>query len=226
MNLDEIRVAVRAQLDVDEEELPNPLIDLYARDGFEHIINTETRWPFYEQLWRDLVATDGVLTVPTDAREIVSVVGSNGRLEHIDNMHVERLYSQPATATYALVWSQMGSTIYLWPPPAGEWTVTLRGYRAPIDWVSQGAGAEVDGDERLHLAVVWFCCAAAYAQQEDEVLEATYTARFNETAGIARDSIMRVWTGQPKILNRYGAVATSAEPTQPTIILNVPPVGL
>jgi hypothetical protein len=224
MNLDEIRVAVRAQLDVDEEELPNPLIDLYARDGFEHIINTETRWPFYEQLWRDQVATDGLLTVPTDAREIVSIVGPNGRLERIDNMHVERLYNQPIGSASAQFWSQLGPTIYLWPPPSGDWTVTLRGYRAPTDWVSQGAGAEVDADERLHLAIIWFCCSVAYAQQEDEVLEATYMQRFNDTAGIARDSIMRVWTGRPKQVNRYEPISSSVT-GQPTVILNVPPAG-
>ena len=58
--------------------------------------------------------------------------------------------------------------------------------------------AEVDADARLHLPICWYACSLGYAQQEDEVLEATYLNRFREAATIAHDSVMRPWSGQPK----------------------------
>ena len=51
MNLQELRDYVRTQLDVDEEELPNPLLDAYFSEGFERTIALEVRWPFYETRW-------------------------------------------------------------------------------------------------------------------------------------------------------------------------------
>jgi hypothetical protein len=80
-------------------------------------------------------------------------------------------------------------------------TVTIRGYRAPNDWVSGGASSEVDADTRLHIPVAYYACALGYAQQEDEVLEATYMKRYAESVALAKDSVMRTWTAQPKILN-------------------------
>lgn len=229
MNLNDIRVLTRLQLDVDEEELPNELIDLYTRDGYDRIIDMETRWPFFEKRW-NVVATNGTTTLPTDAREVESVTTSNGRIEHIDQLHVERGFPKdpmnPDATTSAgspQFWSQLADSIELHPAIAGDLYLSLRGYRKPLDWVSLGAAAPVDADDRLHLPIIWYVCSVAYAQQEDEVLEQVYANRFHEGATIAHASIMRAWTGEPKILNGYSSPRW--QPTQPAVVFNVPPSG-
>jgi hypothetical protein len=220
MNLNDIRVFTRLQLDVDEEELANELIDVYVRDGYDRIINMETRWPFFEKRW-EVTALNGIALVPTDAREIESVVTSDGRLERIDQLHVERMYPVNPTGSRAQFWSQLASVITLHPAPSGDVVVSMRGYREPIDWVSLGAGADVDADIRLHLPIVWYVCSLAYAQQEDEVLEQTYANRFHEGATIAHASIMTAWSGEPKILN--GMRAPQYAPVRPALEFVLPP---
>jgi len=225
MNVDQIRVFVRTQLDLDEEDLPNPLLDVYIRSGFEQIINIETRWPFYEQMWLGQTAVAGVMPLPAEVREIVSVIGPNGLMTKLDELHVERAfapYSSSGGATAAQFWSQIGTNLYFWPGVPSPVNYDLRGFRQPTDWVSQGAGAEVDADTRLHLPLVWYCCAVAYAQQEDEVLEQTYMNRFRDEATRAAEAVMRVWTGQPKILNAYRSPAGEYQPVRPPVVFNVP----
>ena len=80
----------------------------------------------------------------------------------------------------------------------------------------QGASAEVDADIRLHLPIVWYACSLGYAQQEDEVLEATYMNRYHEAVQIAHDSVMRPWTGAAEDSQRRPLPAPAAwRRTQP-----------
>ena len=67
MNLQELRDYIRMQLDMDEEELPNALLDSYLSEGFLRTISQEVRWPFYEHRW-DVAKIDGVrtITIPPD----------------------------------------------------------------------------------------------------------------------------------------------------------------
>jgi hypothetical protein len=66
-----------------------------------------------------------------------------------------------------------------------------------------------------------------YAQQEDEVLEATYLNRFKETVGQARDSIMRVWSGQPRQMSytSFPRTPNTAYPGGPSRVVIYPPTG-
>jgi hypothetical protein len=53
-----IRDNVRTQLDLDEDDLPNALVDLYIDEAFERTIALENRWPFYESSWDATVPAD------------------------------------------------------------------------------------------------------------------------------------------------------------------------
>lgn len=205
MNLDDLRNGVRTQLDLDEDELPNGLIDLYLYDGFNQIVGLETRWPFYESSWTVTVDTPTFTLDPTIGElNLVSTAGE--QLVHLDDLHENRPTSE--TVGTPKYWAQIEGSVWLWPSPSGPTELLLRGWRKPTDWIAQGAGGEVDADPRLHTALIWFACALAYAQQEDEVLEQTYMARYRETVALAHQAIMRSWTGQPKVLNRYRSLAT------------------
>ena len=201
MNLNQIRLFVRTQLDLDETDLPDILLDTFVRDGYDHIINQERRWPFFESMWLLSTNTDGTATLPVDADVVESLMTEDGqRLWHVDMRWAEDNYGGSTTTGSPTYWSQLGRTIYLYPAPGDALALRARGYRMPTDWINQGASAEVDADIRLHIPVTYYACSMGYAQQEDEVLEQTYMNRFREATTLAKDAVMRSWTGSPKIM--------------------------
>ena len=193
MNLIELQDAVRTQLGVDVEELPNATVNLFLRDAFGRMTQLEQRWPFYQQTWPLTTIADTV-AYPKDSTvsSIVSVYDLTGKwpLSHIDHTVAEQAYgdgtSDGGTPAY---WSEWGGSVYLWPRPSGVRSYQIRGYRKPLDWITSGGG--VDADERLHIALIYFAVSLAYAQQEDEVLEATYMQRYTATVQSAREDVMR-----------------------------------
>jgi hypothetical protein len=229
VNLDDIRVMVRSQLDLDDTDLPDALLDGYVRDGYHHCIDMERRWPFFEMIWPAQVdAGADYVVLPPDAAEVDMVIGSDGRL--LDNVSFRWLVSSfnlapgattPGSPTY---WYMIGNLLKLYPAQteANDGALTFHGWRKPSDWIGDGVAAnEVDADDRLHLPIVWYCCSLGYAQQEDEVLEATYATRYHEALSIAHDSIMRPWTGSPKQVayTSYRSPSTFS----PQLVFQLPP---
>lgn len=226
MNLQEIRDMVRTQVDLDDTDLPNPLLDQYVRDGYQRIVNLETRWPFFEYLWPLSVTTTISVPLPSTVLELDSVLDQSGYpLQRVDRRWAEGMFNlvQPPTGTPRF-WFRLGASLYLLPVPSADQQVGLYGWRRPTDWVAQGASGVVDADDRLHLPIVWYCCSAAYAQQEDEVLEQTYMNRFKESAAIARDSVMRPWTGQPKAFASIPYRVPGVTSGQPRLYLKPPDI--
>ena len=208
MNLNQIRVFVRTQLDLDETDLPDILLDVFIRDGYDHILNLERRWPFFEATWLLSVPETGTMPLPGDADVLEAVLAADGhRLWRADTRWIEDNFAGSQAMGTPMYWSQINRTMYIWPKPSSSAQFYSRGYRRPLDWVGAGASAEVDADQRLHIPVAYYACSMGYAQQEDEVLEATYMNRFREAVTVAHSAVMRAWTGQPKILNsvHYGA---------------------
>ena len=209
MNLGELRAFVRAQMDVDEEELPNSLVDEYLQEAFDRTINTATRWPFYETIWDLTKAEDAdTISLPTDCQtsDIMSFVEvGNLPLTMIDYGAAEMAFSSnTVTVARPAYYSVWGNTIYLWPAATtGERTYKLRGYRKPTDWLGAGtdASAEVDADERLHKPLAHYAIAMAYAQQEDEVLEDVYMKRWQSHLNIVGRAITTPYHSRPLVMN-------------------------
>ena len=126
---------------------------------------------------------------------------------HCDTRWIEDNFAGGTATGTSRYWSQINRNMYIWPKPSAASTpLYVRGFRRPLDWIASGASAEVDADQRLHIPVAYYACSMGYAQQEDEVLEATYMTRFRDAVTVAHAAVMRAWTGQPKILNsvHYG----------------------
>lgn len=192
MNLQELRAAVRSQLDLDEEDLPNGLLDLYIAEGFDQTINLEKRWPFYETSWSVSADETGPGVAPINLAGIASVIDDETQfpLLWVSHQLAEENFSSLGTGQpkYFSMW---GGGIYLWPSPPAARTVTIRGWRLPTAWVAEGAAAEADADSRLHLPLIHYACSRAYAQQEDEVLTAVYIDSWSRLVEAARRAIMR-----------------------------------
>lgn len=183
--LQQIRQYVWDHLDLDSTELPTSLLDTWAKEATVKIANARTRWPFFEQDW-NLTIVSGQKDyefssfTPTPD-EITSVVGYQRRLAWIGRDEAERRYLPNQTGNgIPVVYSTWNSKLRVYPTPAGGETLFLRGYRKPIDWVSQGAGATPDFPEDFHDLIRQYVLSMAYAQQEDTQLSQMYRQFYGE----------------------------------------------
>lgn len=198
MNLQEMRDLVRAQLDLDDTDLPDVLLDAFLQEGYDRVIGLEGRWPFFEQDWTITTDATGRAPLPDGVRSIEMMRTADAYLAYINVRWGAATFGPAPTAGTPAGWLISNRTLALLPPPTAPTTVYAHGFRGGSDWIGQGAGSECDCDRRLHIPICWYACSLGYAQQEDEVLEQTYNNRFNESARLARDAIMRSWTGSPK----------------------------
>lgn len=182
--LDQMRIYVRQHLDLDESEIPNELLDVWARDASIKIARTRKRWPFFETSWI-LTTTSGVRDYSLSALsptpdEVVSIVRNDRRLTFMGRDEAEAAYLPYQTSqgfvTYFNVW---GDTLRLYPTPDMADTLYLRGYRKVNDWVAGGAGAVPDFPDDFHDAVRLYLVGMAYLQQEDPEMAQQFISAFN-----------------------------------------------
>jgi hypothetical protein len=202
-----LRDYIRTQLDMDEEELPNAMLDAYLDEAYTRTLTMENRWPFFETTWT-VTRPDGetgvTLPLDCDPAGIFSVrdTTSGQRLTQVSSEQAEsnfRVDDQPVTwPAYYTLW---GTTLRLWPDPNGARELSLRGYRYPTAWMVGGAGAVPDCDPRLHFLLAHYAIALCYAQQEDEVLEDVYMKRWQASFVSARSAICNPRHNRPLVLN-------------------------
>ena len=198
MNLQQMRDLVRTQLDLDDTDLPDVLLDAFLQEGYDRVVGLEQRWPFFELTWQITVDTDGIGVVPLDAQVIEQLLSGGYLLRRIDLRLGVGAFANTTTPGTPAYWTVLNQQLKVWPSPSAAISVTGYGYRHGADWIAVGASSECDCDRRLHIPICWYAASLGYAQQEDEVLEATYQKRFNESSALARDTIMRAWSGSPK----------------------------
>ena len=208
-----IRNYVRNHLEVDDEELPDTLLNPYLQDAFERTVALDNRWPRNEAVWPvSKVAGMTNVSMPADmlASGIVSVMSHDGtrRLTYITQENAEDMFTvNTVTATGDPVyWSTWGRELSLWPNPGldNTYDFTVRGYRQPV-W-SDAASTIPDVDARLHPAIAYYAMGLAYAAQEDEILEGVYMARWDRDARALMGAIMDPPRHRPLILNAGPAV--------------------
>jgi hypothetical protein len=230
MNLQQLRDFCRAQLDVDDEELPNSLLDSYLDEGFQRTMAMEDRWPFYEQFWVvTKVDGDESIAIPIDCngQQVQALIDSvsGARLMQISNELAEdNFFGETGVSETPCYYSIFGSALWLWPKMiagAADRVYALRGYRLPRTWVTEGAGAVPDCDARLHALLAHYAIALFYAQEEDEVLEDVYMKRWQASYQAAHAAICSPRHHRPLILN--GGLPYS--PASNPVVWSNPPVA-
>jgi hypothetical protein len=221
-----MRDLVRTQLDLDDTDLPDPLLDAFIQEGYDRVLELEQRWPFFETRWTLDVPVGGEVAMPVDTAFVEMLITPAGLiLQRIPLRLAVTTFppGQPASGT-PTYWSRLNRSIVVVPPPSATMTLTVIGYRAGFDWINViGASGECDCDRRLHIPICWYACSLGYAQQEDEVLEATYLARFKENAMQARDAIMRASPITPKQVAYTHYPSSRRGPGGPAqLIINTP----
>jgi hypothetical protein len=203
-----IRAYIRTHLEVDDEELPDSLLNVYLQDAFERTVALDNRWPRNETLWdvsKVLGEYNTALPVDVLIPSILSVMANSGRrrLSYITQENAETLFSDNSVIAEGdpTYWSTWGRELTLWPNPGPNVTydMTIRGYRQPV-W-DNAASTIPDIDPRLHPALAYYAMALAYAAQEDEILEGVYMARWDRDAKSLMGAIMDPPRHRPLVLN-------------------------
>jgi hypothetical protein len=206
VDVQSLRNYVRNHLEMDDEELPDVLLNVYLQDGFERTIARDNRWPRYEKTWSvSKVEGSPTATLPDDllVPSIMSVTHGIQQLVYLTQENLESMFSQSApptvgTPVYYTVW---GRELGLWPNPGIEavFDMAVRGYRQPV-WTNE-ASTIPDLDERLHLAVAYYAMALSYSQQEDEILEGVHMARWDRDVAATMRTIMDPPRHRPLVMN-------------------------
>jgi len=192
MTAADIRDAVRSITDLDSDDLPDELLNLYIRDGYYRILDTEKRWSFLEYSFSfntrtGVRAYDVAELTDEPLGQIVSIVDNRGvgfRLDMIGYDMAEATYigsyDTPSDPLFYAVWA---GQIHLYPKPNNVRTLVCRGYREPFDWQTEGGA--VDAPPSLHFALVYYACSRVYQQLEDSAMAEMYKRAFDEGVALA-----------------------------------------
>jgi len=195
-------------MDVDERDLPDTVLNVYLQEAFDRTMAMSNHWPRSETTWR-VALIPGLLsvTLPPDLNtpSLTSVLVEAGgyRLTAINHELAEMNYANlnNAADTNPLYFSVWGNEMFLWPriSKAEPLDLIVRGYRQPV-W-DNAASTIPDLDPRLHVTLAYFALSLAYAQQEDDVLEAAYLARWNRDLMQQIKTIMEPVHARPLVMH-------------------------
>ena len=208
ITLTQLRTQVRNMVDLDETDLPDSIVDQFAREGFQRIYSLERRWPYLQETYTfNTVANQREYTISTigDIREIISVVDtstSGARLTLIPYDNAEEIWlgntDVPSRPYFYSFWDKK---LQLWAKPDAIYPITVRAYRNPLyTWLSDTT-LTIDLDEWFHALLPYFVIARVYQRQEDSDLSAMYMRSFEEGVGLARRDLMKASSAQPVIMS-------------------------
>ena len=208
ITLTQLRTQVRNMVDLDETDLPDSIVDQFAREGFQRIYSLERRWPYLQETYTfNTVANQREYTISTigDIREIISVVDtstSGARLTLIPYDNAEEIWlgntDVPSRPYFYSFWDKK---LQLWAKPDEIYPITVRAYRNPVyTWLSN-TGETIDLDEWFHALLPYFVIARVYQRQEDSDLSSMYMRSFEEGVGLARRDLMKASSAQPVIMS-------------------------
>lgn len=211
LTLNDIRSRAREVAEVSSADVSDTLMDLFIRDGYNRIIDLERRWPFLEvSFTMNTVADQRAYTINDytahDIREVISIVDEEHvRLGFLSYDVAEEQFIVPNDVSgrplYVASWADQ---LHLFPTPKDVYTLTVRAYREPTDWIT--AGTVPDGVEAFDLALVDYAVARSYKMQEAFAPAQEFERSFNDTIAFARRDIMKADSYAPVQLSSGGRV--------------------
>lgn len=208
ITLTQLRTQVRNMVDLDETDLPDSIVDQFAREGFQRIYALERRWPILQESYTfNTVPNQREYTISTigDIREIISVVDTStqgARLNLIDYNEAEGIWlGNLDVASRPYFYSFWDKKLQLWAKPDIVYPMTVRAFRNPVyTWLSNVDEA-IDLDEWFHAILPYFIIARVYQRQEDSDLSAMHMRSFDEGVAFARRDLMKASSAQPVVMS-------------------------
>jgi hypothetical protein len=211
LTLSDIRSRAREVAEVSSADVSDTLMNLFIRDGYNRIIDLERRWPFLEvSFTMNTVAEQGAYTINDytahDIREVVSIVDPDHvRLDFISyELAEETFVTNDAPSGRPMFASHWADQLHIFPTPKSVYTLNVRAYREPTDWIT--AGTSPDGYEAFDLALVDYAVSRSYKMQEAFQPAQEFERSFNDTVAFARRDIMKAESYAPVQLASGGHV--------------------
>ena len=211
MSASAIRTFVYDHLDVDADELPTSLLDMFMRDAVIRIISFFNESPVWLQVEYsfdsvpsqqayDLDATAG-MNNPAPLQSIDEVRGPSYSLQPRIHRQVRSEFRSDSPSGRPQQWSAWGRSLHLWPVPSSVETFSVLGTRQPNwDWISEGSSVP-DCPEEFHPLIAQWTLSRAYAQQDDIEMADFYRSEFvSELKNIASRWTSNI-TAQPMVMN-------------------------
>ena len=249
MQLSAMRDYVRNVVDITSNDISDATMNTFIREGYDIIVYSEKRWPFYEVSttfstvvdqadypMSDVAAAlsfvhDGVtfsgVSAPSNVgmREVAAMKTDNHVMQYIGYDVADIIYPLDSNSTgrpwYWTMWNSGVSastavnsqTVRVYPTPSEVQTITVRGYRNPVDFggtvaVHRTAVADADTpdlpvpfDNVLSLYSIY----RSYQQQEDAMMANQYFSLFQGELDNLRARFEDTPAPQPLLLNSIRA---------------------
>ena len=208
MDVQELRDYCRAQMDVDDRDLPDGVLNVYLQEAFDRTMAFTNKWPRNETSWGLSVLSDQPsTTIPADVNipsiMAVTAVDQGYAMVQVEQHLAEQNFAplnvvSQGTPVFYSVW---GDQLYVWPQPlsGAPFDMVMRGYRQPV-W-DNAASTIPDLDPRLHVTLAYFALSLAYIKEEDEVMEGIYLGRWNRDLTQQLRSILEPSHQRPLVMN-------------------------
>jgi hypothetical protein len=207
-SLQDFRDRVRAQLDTDADDLTDLLVDTWVREAWRYVSNRNRRWPFYRSSWT-LTTVAGTATYDESTlggaanavQELDGIIDAEGvPLRWVGFEDAQRtLVGQSGVPQF---WSVNAGLVRLFPTPAAAYTLTLYGFRQPVEWVDgQNPGNTSDLPDDFDDVLLEWTIGRAFQRQEDGDLGVMHL----DQAEVLLRNLQRRWMRQtaaaPLVLN-------------------------
>lgn len=210
LTLQQIRDYVRTHLDLEVDDLPDPLLDTFVREGSKRVERAIPRPPFYEKIypWSLVPAVSQFYpksSIGQDLDQITSIAYDT--LSHPPliwigfDAYLEHKAARPNALGRPMYFSEQAGSVVVFPKPDTTYVMTVIGLRRAVDWVAAGGGAVPDLPDELHNTVALWATCKAYAQQEDPELSALYERQFADELNEFRRRLTITPHAQPLVLN-------------------------
>jgi hypothetical protein len=208
LSLTDFRALIRLQLDSDPEDLTDPLIDSWVREGWRYCVYRNRRWPFYRSAWQFTAVEgngaydEGSLGGPANAiQELDAVIGADGApLRWVGFEEGQRAWGDASGRP--LHWTVNAGVLRLYPTPDAAYSMTAYGFRLPVDWVDEAApGQKSDLPDAFDDVILEWCIGRAYQRQEDGDMGVMHLDQAEVLLRNLQRRYMRQTSSAPLVLN-------------------------
>jgi len=207
----DIRQYVYDHLDVQADEVPSTVLDIFMQDGYNRIIGEFDDTPSWLHVAYSFTTTAGQaeydldsytgLTSPTPLQTIADVRGPRWSLQPVQQRQARDGWRQdsPSQGT-PFEFSVWGRSLFLWPTPSSAENYTILGTRQPTDWLLTNSAP--DCPEEYHRLIADYTLGRTYAQQDDPEMAQLYLNSFLPTIKQLKLRYVDSVRAQPIVVNR------------------------
>jgi len=203
MTIKQMRDQIRSVIDIDSTDVSDTVLNNMLGQGFDTIVFSEKRWPFFETLTtfntvagtKDYTLATIGASVTQGLREIISMRTDDHVLQYVGNDAADADYPLDVlSSSEPWEWSFWNETVRFYPSPDSAYTVHVRAVRNATAFGHETADAtEPDLPDAFHPVLTTYGLAKAYLQQEDPLMASQYMQQFQ----IELDNVGRRYADMP-----------------------------